>query len=106
MRGRDGCGVVALFAIAMGVVLAMPGALVTYAVAGAASVALDRGQLWTFALASSFVLYCATLAASGGFFRGTARYFLVSVAAVTLVAVARFGLHAEWPVAFVRAFVG
>ena len=105
---RSGCAwpVLAVVAICFALVLVMPGALATYAVASALELRFDGAQVWTFAVPGSFAIYLGVLRASGGFLRGTGHFILISLIATMAVAVACFGLHARWPAAFVAMFVG
>lgn len=91
----EAVGIVAfVFAIA----LISPGALATFATARVLGLLLDIGQRWTFAVSSS-VLAAAALCAILGW-QGLARYLMLSAAVSFLVLVARFGLRAEWAIAF------
>ncbi|MBI3201575.1 MAG: hypothetical protein HYZ29_08535 [Myxococcales bacterium] len=99
LRYRKDTGLEALGIVALAFVLALlsPGAVATFLFAKAAGVALDLGQRWTFAVASSLVVVVALCAMSGA--RGFLRYLTISMAVSFVLLVARFGFQAAWAVA-------
>lgn len=86
----------------LSLVLVAPGAVATFAAAHAFDVALDVGQRWTFAVAVSVAVIIAGCLASA--WQGLVRYLVLSLALSFALFVLRFGVRAEWAVAFFEYF--
>ncbi len=98
----DTLGIVVLF---LALVATAPGAAVTFAVERGLQTPFDVGQRWTFALASSVLLACASCVCSRTGWDGFGRYILLSTATTAVLLVARFGFHAAWAAAFFAAYI-
>jgi hypothetical protein len=91
--------------LVLALVAAAPGALATFAVERTFYPALELGQRWTFALASSVLLACASCVCSRTGWDGFGRYMLLSTATTAVLLVFRFGFHARWAAAFFAAYI-
>lgn len=99
--GAAGVGVVILL---FGAVMVAPGALIVFGVDRLMGLALDCGQLWTFAAVASAVLIGALAAAARSFASGLWWFVLIGLGVAALLLVSRFGFHASWPGELWRAF--
>lgn len=90
----------ALALLLLAFVLLAPGVVLTYAVDQAFGIGCDdRGQLLTFGGAVSAGLLLALAMYARSFIVALAWYVWIGIGTTGLVALARWGLHAEWPVA-------
>ncbi len=98
----DTLGIVVLF---LALVATAPGAAATFVVERALHGALELGQRWTFALASSVLLACGSCLCSRTGWDGLGRYMLLSTGTAAALLVFRFGLHSAWAAAFFGAYI-
>ncbi len=97
---------VGLTLLLFGAVLVAPGALLVFEADRVLRLALDRGQLWTFAGVTTTLLIGTLAAAARDLGVGLRRHTLIALAVTALVLVARFGFHADWPRELWCAFTG
>lgn len=83
-----------IVALVFALMLLSPGAVATFAAARVLGIALDVGQRWTFASASSVLALLGLCIFSG--WRGLARYVVLSAMVAFVMLVARFGFRADW----------